>query len=63
MSTRGIDASPDSSESPAQMRARAERVRTMARSLANDEAGERLRNYADELDARAAVLEKNKQLS
>ena len=42
---------------PAGLRAQAERARTLARSVAHDEAAPILRAFADELDAKAGALE------
>jgi hypothetical protein len=44
-------------EFPAALRARAERVRALARAVAHDVAAETLRKYADELDQKAATFE------
>jgi hypothetical protein len=42
---------------PDGLRARAERVRVLARSVAHDEAAPMLRAFADELEAKADALE------
>jgi hypothetical protein len=42
---------------PAGLRARAERVRSLARSVAHDDAAPLLRAFADELEAKAEALE------
>ncbi|HEY3846369.1 MAG TPA: hypothetical protein VGL95_04580 [Acetobacteraceae bacterium] len=42
---------------PDGLRARAERVRMLARSVAHDEAAPMLRAFADELDAKADALD------
>jgi hypothetical protein len=42
---------------PADLRARAGSVRTLARFVAHDEAAPTLRAFADELEARAEALE------
>lgn len=41
----------------AALRARAERVRALARAVAHDDAADTLREYADELEVKAASLE------
>ena len=54
----GPEFPPDRVQSPAQLRARALRVRSYARSFpAGDEARQRLMELADELDAQARRVE------
>jgi hypothetical protein len=45
-------------ESPERLRQKAFHARRLARTLPGDEAGKRLNDYADELDARALALER-----
>ena len=53
----GAAVPPSDAQSAAELRARAARVRQLARTFENDEAAPRLRAYADELDKRAHALE------
>jgi hypothetical protein len=53
----GATVPPSDDQSAAELRARAARVRQLARTFENDEAAPRLRAYADELDKRAHALE------
>ena len=48
---------PDEADSPDRLRARAARVRHIARTLLDDPAGPELLRWADELETRAAALE------
>ena len=48
---------PSDKPSAAELRARAARVRRLARDFEHDESAPRLRAYADELEAQAKVLE------
>lgn len=50
------------SDIPATLRQRAERVRALARAVAHDAAADTLREYADELEVRAAALDENARL-
>jgi hypothetical protein len=59
MPKREFDAPLIATESPAQLRTRAARMRSHALFFANDDTGQRLRGLADELDARVTALEKN----
>jgi hypothetical protein len=47
-------------ESPARLRQMALRARRLARTLPGDEAGRRLDAYADELEARARAIERER---
>ena len=49
---------PHCADTPAALRERAEHARRLARSLIGDPAAARLNNYADELEKRAAALER-----
>jgi hypothetical protein len=55
--------SPNSAETPAALRAQAERIRVHARNFGNPEVVERLEEYAAELDARANALEQGSRPS
>jgi hypothetical protein len=48
---------PSDEESVAELRAQAARARRHARDFGHDEVGERLKVFADELEARALALE------
>ena len=50
--------SPRCADTPAALRERAEHARRLARGLVGDPAAERLNNFADELEERAAALER-----
>ena len=47
-------------ENPARLRQMALRARKLARTLPGDEAGKRLDAYADELEARARAIERER---
>ena len=50
--------SPRCTDTPAALRERAAHARRLALGLAGDPAAERLNNFADELEERAAALER-----
>ena len=47
-------------ESPDRLRQMASHARTLARTLSGDEAGKRLNDYAEELEARAQALDQGR---
>ena len=47
-------------ESPHRLRQMASHARTLARTVPGDEAGERLNDYAEELEARAQALDQGR---
>lgn len=53
------DAAPVPAESPETLRKQAEHARWLADCVAGDIAADRLRDYAAELDARAAAVDAN----